>query len=468
MNFETLFAGVNENPVEAALIGVGEFGASLIAQGQRMPSLKVRVLCDQDTKRAQSAALACGIEAEHITVCENAASAQSAFARGDTVILPDATLINDLDIDIVVEATGVPEVAARNALAAIDHGRHVAMVSKEADSVVGSILHHRARAAGLTYTPIDGDQPSLLIGLVTWARILGLDIVTAGKSSEYDFVYDPDRQQVSWRDQIVDVPGFDKLWQLPAENIQELLSERADVLSDFPRRIVPDYCEMGVVCNALGLKPDRRDFHAPICRTVEVAEVLRPVEFGGVLERSGVVDVFNCLRRPDEASFAGGVFIVVRCSDEGTWKTLKGKGIPVSRANDHALLYNPQHLLGLEAPISILSAVRLGRSTGGVDPQPVVDLVARATTSLKAGTEFKISDPHHHTIAGIDSFLADAAPVQDKNPLPYYMALHHKLKRDVAAGEMITADVVDLPETSVLVRLRREQDGVFGMSGQNG
>ncbi len=64
------------------------------------------------------------------------------------------------------------------------------MVSKEADSVVGPYLSQRANKAGVVATPVDGDQPSLLIGLLCWARLLGLNVVAAGKSSEYDFVYD--------------------------------------------------------------------------------------------------------------------------------------------------------------------------------------------------------------------------------------------------------------------------------------
>jgi hypothetical protein len=43
---------------------------------------------------------------------------------------------------------------------------------------------------GLTSPPVDGDQPSLLIDLVTWGETLGFDILAAGKSSEYDFVFD--------------------------------------------------------------------------------------------------------------------------------------------------------------------------------------------------------------------------------------------------------------------------------------
>ena len=459
-----LFAGGSDKPVETALIGVGEFGASLIAQGQRMPSMNVRVLCDQDPERAHRAALAAGVAADDIEMCGSEISAATAFDKGHTVIVDDASLINQLDIEVVVEATGVPEIAARNAVAAIDHGRHVAMVSKEADSVVGPVLHHRARTAGLVYTPIDGDQPSLLIGLVTWARVLGMEIVTAGKSSEYDFIHDPERQILSWRNREIPAAGFERLWHLPDNNIGEALAARSQFLQDFPQKIVPDYCEMGIVCNATGLMPDRGDFHAPVCRTVEVPDVLCPAENGGLLGRAGVIDVFNCLRRPDEASFAGGVFIVVRCSDQTTWEVLKGKGIPVSRANDHALLYNPQHLLGLEAPVSILSAARLGRSTGGADPRPVVDLVAQANTSLKAGLTFEISDPHHHSMQGVDSFLTEAAAAHENGPLPYYLALGHKLKRDVGAGEIITADMVEVPQTSVLGQLRKEQDRLFGLT----
>ena len=48
-----------------------------------------------------------------------------------------------------------------------------------------------AKAAGVVHTPVDGDQPSLLIGLVAWAGLLGLPVVAAGKSSKSDVVYDP-------------------------------------------------------------------------------------------------------------------------------------------------------------------------------------------------------------------------------------------------------------------------------------
>jgi len=77
-------------------------------------------------------------------------------------------MLIQLPIDIVVEATGAPEAAAVHAEAALGGGKHVAMVSKEAVCVVGPLFQRRAKAAGLVYTPVDGDQPSLLMQLALW------------------------------------------------------------------------------------------------------------------------------------------------------------------------------------------------------------------------------------------------------------------------------------------------------------
>ena len=50
--------------------------------------------------------------------------------------------------------------------------------------MVQAMAHaRRAKAAGLVHTPVAGDQPSLLINLVARARLLGLELVVAGKSN---------------------------------------------------------------------------------------------------------------------------------------------------------------------------------------------------------------------------------------------------------------------------------------------
>jgi predicted homoserine dehydrogenase-like protein len=327
--------------------------------------------------------------------------------------------------------------------------------------VVGPLIAHRAHAAGLVATSVEGDQPSLLIGLVSWARVLGLDIACAGKSSEYDFVFDPDTETVTWQTQQVPAPGLGACWHLPNGGAGDTLVRRSEILHAIPHRTVPDLCEMGVVANATGLLPDTPAFHVPIARAVEVPEVLCPTSAGGILARKGVIDVFNCLRRPDEQSFAGGVFITVRCDNAETWAVLRGKGIPVSRGDGYAMLYNPSHLLGVEAPISILSAALLGHPTGGATPQPRVDVVARAGRDWKAGETLAITDHHHHEVAGLDPMLIPSAPAAGDNPAPYYMAAGGVLTKDVKAGDMVTIATLEAPADSALWRLRAEQDALF-------
>lgn len=459
MNYQTLFPD-SDRVVRAALIGAGAFGHSLLAQCRCIDRLELRVVCDRSVNAARDACRRAGVPDEAVSVCDSPSSARREFERGRFVVVEDSALAMDLAVDVVVEATGNPHAGAGNAAAALAAGKHVAMATKEADSVVGPLLHRRARAAGLTYTPVEGDQPSLLLGLLSWARTLGLEVVAAGKSSEYDFVYDAGSDAVSWRDRRIDVAGFGALWHLDDDDRPGGIARRAGALAELPQRTVPDLCEMGLVVNASGLEPDTPAFHVPIARTVEVPGILCPRANGGILHRSGIIDVFNCLRRRDEASFAGGVFVVVACRDRTTWRTLSDKGIPVSEDLGYALLYNPQHLLGVEAPISILSAVLLNRSTGGAEVRHRCDLAARATRDFTAGEVLAVTDQHHHEVAGLEPLLLEPAEAAGGNPLPYYLATDRPLTRALPAGGVVTCDMVEADEVSPLWKLRAEQDAM--------
>ena len=101
------------------------------------------------------------------------------------------------------------------------------MVSKEAECVVGPLLARKARLAGVPYTLIDGDQPSLLIGLISWARTLGLPFVAAGKSSEYDYVFDAEAGIVTWQDQQVAAPRLSEIWHLEGNCSEPIVEHRA-------------------------------------------------------------------------------------------------------------------------------------------------------------------------------------------------------------------------------------------------
>jgi predicted homoserine dehydrogenase-like protein len=441
----------------AGLIGVGEFGATFAAQVQHIPALAAAVLCDRDVNKALTAYRSGGIAEDQIRVCDSRAAAVAALGAGQCVVVTDSTLVAQLPVDIVIEATGAPETGARNAKTAIEHGKHVAIVTKETDCAVGPILDELARRAGRVCTSVDGDQPSLLIGLIAQARALGFEIIAAGKSSEYDFIYDPRKGQISRLQQKRICQKLNALWEL--EDVAAGVAQRARSMPEMPRTTVPDLCEMAIVCNATGLLPDRPQLHAPIARTVELPDIFCPVADGGILQRRGSIDIFNCLRRPDELSFAGGVFVVVACPDENCGRLLKDKGLPVSRDNRYALLHNPVHLLGMEAPVSILAACVEGRSSSGDDVRPRVDLVARTTQAFKAGSRLDLA--YRHSVDGLDALLLEAKPASGSNPIPYYMAAGNVLKFDVPANTILTCDMIEAPAVSTLWQLRAQQDLLF-------
>lgn len=460
MYLETLQRSAGQKTVRALIIGAGEYGFSFVAQSRRTPGLAVAAISDRRIEQGVAAFRNAGLPEEAIAVCETKAQAEAAFAAGKVVVSNDALMLMQLPIDVVVEATGSPEGATLHADQALKNGKHVVMVSKEADIVLGPLFHKRAKAAGLVYSPVDGDQPCLLMQLVVWTRVLGLEILCAGKTSEYDFVYDRAAGQVTSLDRVTDASGFDPLWVRGNRDIRSLIDARAAALTAIPQHTVPDLVEMGIVANATGLVPDVPAFHAPIARTQEIADILVPAAMGGILGGTGRVDVVNQLRRPDEASFAGGVFVVVRCEDRKSWEVLRAKGHEVNRAGDAAMIYRPSHLLGVESATTVLTAALHGMSSGTEDVRPRFDVVGRTNRSLPAGTVLAVAG-HHHQIAGVDGLLVEAQKAEGGNPVPFYMMGDHRLTRDIPAGTVITTEMVQRPADSLLWTLRGAMEKEF-------
>jgi predicted homoserine dehydrogenase-like protein len=460
VNYQTLFKAAQERTVRAAISGAGEFGTSFIFQSRRVPGLDVPIVVNRTVKRGVDAFLHAGFDAGDIVICESVPEAKKAFEAGRRIVVAEPGPVMELPFDVFVEGTGNPETGARYGETAIAHGKHVVMVSKEVDSVVGCILAEKARQAGVVFTPADGDQPSLLIGLISWARAVGLTLLSVGKSSEYDFVYDPTAGLVTSLDRSTPAPGFDAVWDLGQRSVAEVAARRGEILAALPQHAVPDLCEMAHVVNATGLGFDTPAFHAPICRISEIPDMMVSRAFGGLLSRHGVVDVFNCLRKPDELSMAGGVYVVVACEDAKSWEVLRLKGHVVNRGRTAAMLYHPAHLLGVESATSVLAAALLGQATGGERPQPLCDLGGRTIKELKAGTVLH-AQGHHHVIDGVEGLLVDGGRAEGDGPIPYYMADGCTLSCDVPAGTVITCGMVAMPPATCLGRLRREQDDLF-------
>ena len=463
MNYSELLKkfGSADEITRAALIVVGQFGRSLLLQARQSSALQLSVLCDLDVVRLQETCLSVGLDREDIVIAESLNAALKGIEAGKTVLTQDPKIAISAPVDVVVEATGSGEAGARNCLEAIEQGRHITLVTKETDSVVGPLLAARAARQGLVLSQVDGDQPSLLLSLISWARMLGLQISCAGKASEYDFVYDESAGVVHVEGTDAQMQLSPQLWTLDSHNLSGSVEDRGRALGAFPQRTPPDFCEMCIVANASGLRPDRPDFHAPVARIPELPELFRPQEDGGVLSRSGCLDIFNCFRRTDEASAAGGVFVVLKIPDAQTGALFRAKGMPTDPEGSHLLAYNPTHLLGIEAPLSIVLPHRLGLATGSGEVNHVCDVAMRANQDLPAGSHLTDHGDHHRRIAGIEAELLDYCQGSDTAPLPYFLAHGGTLTRSVKRGEIITRAHVQRAEGALLWKLRDEQDSLY-------
>ena len=441
--------------VQAGVIGTGQYATAVVTQSLAIPLLDVHAVADLDVAAALRAYQEAGLGTDEIAICDGRPSALAALERGQRVVVEDALLLMGLPLDIIVEATGEPEAGAIHASEAISHGKHVAMVNKETDVTVGPILKRLADRAGLVYTAVDGDQHGLLIGLVAWARDLGLEVLCAGKARNAEFVYDADAKTVTGGQKIVAL-GEDSaecMQTIPPGRAHAFVQARSGLLAALGRIGGYDVVELAIAANATGLLPDVESMHCPALRTVEIAEALCPVAEGGILERRGAIEGVTCLRSPDGPGLGGGVFAVVSCANDYSRGILTSKGLHANARDSAALIYRPSHLCGVETATSILSAVLLGLPTGASDYLPLVDVVARAARDLAAGE--RIGSDHD---PAIQVLMRPSRQVTAGNPLPVHMANGNALRVDVPRGTVVTREMVREPESSRLWALRADQD----------
>ena len=111
----------------------------------------------------------------------------------------------------------------------------------------------------------------------------------------------------------------------------------------------------------------------------------------------------------------------------------------------------------METPLSILCAGLLNISTGSLNYKPRVDLIARATRDIKAGTTIPAARTKQET-ALLKPLIVPATAAKGGNPLPLNMAYGSRIKVDVPAGTILTCEMVKPPTESSLWTLRQEQD----------
>ena len=406
-------------------------------------------IADIDLEHAKGAYKASNVRSEAIQQVGNLNAMNDAIRSDKRAITEDGLHIIQSDlIDVVVEATGIPEVGARMAYHTLMHKKHLVMVNVETDVTIGPFLRRLADNAGVVYTLVDGDQPGVTMNIVEWAKTLGFEIVAAGRGTVF---YDDDR--VGIPDTVPQRFGFS----------QEHIEQRTINFKMFNsfRDGSKAQIEMTSLANMAGLPPDVRGMHEPSVNIEDIAKVFSLQEEGGLLSRHGVVELANSVATDGNRTMLGnplrmGVFVVIRTDHPFTQEDLAGYNLYPGGNGKNYLLYRPYHLVAVEAPISIAKAVLYGQPTGTPLPIPVADVITVAKRNLKAGEVLDGSGGY--TVNGL---IEKSEIARAENLLPLGLAYGVKLKRDVSQGEVISYDMIELNEDAFVLKLRRLQDATF-------
>ncbi|HTQ82901.1 MAG TPA: Gfo/Idh/MocA family oxidoreductase, partial [Pseudolabrys sp.] len=270
-----------DRPVTVGVIGAGKFGTMYLAQARLTAGTHIVGVADLDVARAKSQLETANWPAE--AYAANALA--DAHKRRTTFVTDNAeSLIADPQIEVIVEATGVPGAGIRHALHAIANGKHIVMVNVEADAVAGPLLARRAKAAGVVYSLAWGDQPALICEHVDWARAAGFKVICAGKGTRYEPHYHKSNP--------------DNVWDILDRylNISDRKSINPKMFNSFVDG-TKSGIEMTAVCNATGLVPQSGGLNFPPATRFELAEICKPKADGGTLEKAGVTEVTSSVYR---------------------------------------------------------------------------------------------------------------------------------------------------------------------------
>ncbi len=422
-------------PIGVAVVGGGVFGSLYLAQARRTPGIHIVGVADLAPEAVRRRLLAAGWPDAAL----QARDAEDARRHGTTWLTTDAAgLIAAGGVEVVIEATGDAPAGVDHALWAIAAGRHVVMVDVEADALVGPLLARRAEAAGVVYTLAYGDQPALICELVEWARVSGFEVVCAGKGTKHLPAYHEVTPDSVWEH-----------YGLPPEQTSGLNAQMFCSFLDGTKSAV----EMAAVANATGLAPQARGLGFPPCGTGELAARLRPADQGGVLDRSGTLEVVSSLYTdgsPVPGDLRWGVFVTIAAADRFVAAAFAAYGLATSGDGRVAALWRPCHLVGLELGVSVARAVIAGEPTG-MPREAIAAVSCRAKRDLRAGETIDGEGGEH--VYGV---LQGASQAAAEHALPIGLTRGVRLVRDVARGCALSHADVEFAATGAAAALHAQ------------
>lgn len=429
------------SPIRVGIIGAGTFGTQITAQLCKMQGIRASVVAELSLERAVGAFQTGGMKKEQIQFCETTAALNHAIRKDQPAVTTSTDQLFDSQVEVIVEATGIPELAVQHACKTIEAQKHIVMVSVEADILVGNSLRKQAEDNGVMYSMAYGDEPALALELVDWAQTLGFRVVAAGKGTRFK----PDFRKAN-PDDVARLYGFTG---------EDYNSKMFGSFLDGTKHSI----EMAALSNASGLIPDQRGMHFPALELSELPDAFCSKHHGGILNQEGVVDVVSSIHpddRPVRNNLRGGLFAVIASDDDYLIPSLASygeiTGMFTSRDNRRAVIYRPQHFVGHEMPITIARMMLLNETSGKPIKQ-ISDVVAIAKKTLKPG--MLLDGEGGYTVYGVIEQTVVAAKEQ---LVPIGLTGNAEVIHEIKEDEPVRFQNIKLQD-SLALQIRTKQNG---------
>ncbi|RWN32397.1 homoserine dehydrogenase [Mesorhizobium sp.] len=421
---ELLQRAEQQGPITIGLAGAGQMGTDIVVQVALMPGMRIGAISEVRPQAAIDAALLAGHDRSDIVQAGNAAAIDRAIEAGKIAVTEDLhALASAGRIDVIIDATGNPNIGTLFALEVMKNGKHIVMLNVEADITIGRFLKEEARKAGVVYTGAAGDEPACTLEIIGFAKSLGFNIIAAGKGKNNPL----------------------KIDAMPADYEKEAAERNmnARMLVEFVDGS-KTAIEMVAIANATGLVPDVPGMHGPTATLEELASVLCPREDGGVLHRKGVVDYSI------GKGVAPGVFCIIETRHPRVLERMVdlkvGKG-------PYFTIFRPYHLTSLEVPLSAARAVVYKRADMEPLDRPVAEAVAVAKSDLGLGQSLGMIGENDYR-----GFAMTWEDARTRGALPLGLAERAKVVKPVKTGDFLTYENCVPDDSMVITQIRRRLD----------
>ena len=410
--------------IKVSIIGAGLMGKGLVSQMMLVKGMIPSLVVSNKVSDAIEAYTLAGVSKDDIVVAKTLNEINIAMEKNKYV----ATDITEYGtkgnlVDVVVDATGVPNTGAKIAMDAISNKKHIVMLNVEADIVVGPILNKLAKESGVVYTGTAGDEPGSVKEIFDFAEATGFEVLAIGKGKNNPIDYNATPDSVR-------------------ENAlkSKLNPKKLASFVDGTNTMV----EMAAMANSTGFIPDIRGGYGPTTTVDDLPTVYSLKENGGLLDKYKIVDYAH--------GIAPGVFVVVTTSLPQVHHEMQFLKMGTG---PNYVLYRPYHLTSLETPISIARAYLYNEPT--IAPKYnklVAEVITMAKKDLKAGE--RLDGMGEYTILGsIDTYEV----AKKENLVPIGLIDNNTIvKKDIKKGEFITYDMVKLDKSTEIYKLRQMQE----------